>query len=514
MSPKMPLTPDEYEAMRAKEEAERNGGGHRPIDAAARFNSPIRPLPHSLEAEEHLIGACLVEDDNGFVLTRARAAGITPACFFDPKLGLMFDALLRMQTDGKPLGVVTLAEELKATRQLDSIGGYAFLAEVTSRTPTTAEAVHLISRVAELATVREIIRSAHLTIEQCYSSTSDISGLCDDVQLRTRLATGGLTRWTDWPEPVGAADLCANPPAKPPVLIEGIMYAGPSTMLLSGPSKSHKTFSALDVGIAISTGEPWLGHKTTKSVVLYLNLELQDFATEDRIAKIASARGHKPTNDLRVWNLRGKAVTLDALCVQLPLKIRQYGATVVCIDPHYKVSSISGMEENSNDDQGKLLSKMEEICAKENAALILTHHFAKGDAGAKNAIDRASGGGVFARWGDVMLTFTPHAEDDAMTIEMSLRNFPPVEPFVVRWEYPRWTRDSGLDPKDLKRANGGKFAEKYPPNFLLEVLGDKLMNNSEWEKAAGFPHSTFVRKRDELLNLGKVTLEMGCYRKL
>ena len=55
------------------------------------------------------------------------------------------------------------------------------------------------------------------------------------------------------------------------------------------------------------------------------------------------------------------------------------------IDPHYKVSSVSGMEENSNDSQGLLLAALENICTMNGAALILSHHFAKGDAGAKNA---------------------------------------------------------------------------------------------------------------------------------
>jgi hypothetical protein len=45
-----------------------------------------------------------------------------------------------------------------------------------------------------------------------------------------------------------------------------------------------------------------------------------------------------------------------------------------------------------------------------------------------------------------MLTFTPHQEADAMSVEMALRNFAPVDPFVVRWEHPLWQRDAELDP--------------------------------------------------------------------
>jgi len=60
-----------------------------------------------------------------------------------------------------------------------------------------------------------------------------------------------------------------------------------------------------------------------------------------------------------------------------------------------------------------LVAALETLCGLNGTALHISHHFAKGDGSMKNAIDRASGGGVFARWGDVMLTFTPHEEDEA-----------------------------------------------------------------------------------------------------
>lgn len=313
-----------------------------------------------------------------------------------------------------------------------------------------------------------------------------------------------------WPKPVSAAALCAAPPPIPPCLIDGIMYMG-GTMLLSGPSKSHKTYSALDAAIAIANGTPWLGHRTTQAPVLYLNLELQDFATASRIAAICSARGEKPPENLFPVNLRGHRVTLAQLTAQLPPLIKEFGAKAVAIDPHYKISSVSDMEENSNDAQGKLLNAMESITTMGGSSLILTHHFAKGDASTKNAIDRASGGGVFARWGDVMLTFTPHEEDDAMTVEMSLRNFAPVAPFVVRWIHPRWVRDDDLDPDKLKTSRGPK--EKHTAKHALAALGGGLMTYAQWEKSSRMSPTTFKRKRQELLDDGLVEQVGACYRK-
>ena len=312
-----------------------------------------------------------------------------------------------------------------------------------------------------------------------------------------------------WPEPVAASALCDAPPPTPDVLIAGVLYRG-GTMLVSGPSKSHKTYTMLDAAAAIADGRLWLDFKTTKTPVIYVNLELQNFAVAKRLDQISRATGTKPPAELHTWNLRGHHVSLVELTARLPEKIKSLGAGFVVVDPHYKVSAVSGMEENSNDSQGKLLAALEGLCGLNGAALAVCHHFAKGDASVKTAIDRASGGGVFARWGDVMLTFTPHEEADAMAVEMALRNFAPVDPFVVRWEHPLWVRDDQLDPAKLHRNRGGATVI-HTATKLLEALGSKSLTSSEWQKASGMTESTFLRRKKELEHSGKIERNGPCF---
>jgi RecA-family ATPase len=311
-----------------------------------------------------------------------------------------------------------------------------------------------------------------------------------------------VTATAAWPEPVTAADLCAAPPPTPAVLVDGVLYKG-GTMLISGPSKAHKTYTMLAQGIAIADGRPWLGFTTISTPVLYINGELQDFAVAHRVKAICGATATKPPAEFHLWNLRGHRVDLVELRGRLADKIERLGAGLVVIDPHYKVSCASGAEENSNDSQGALLAALEGICGLNGAALAISHHFAKGDASTKNAIDRASGGGVFARWGDVMWTFTPHEQDDAMTVEMSLRNFAPVPPFVVRWQHPLWVRDDQLDPAKLKRRPGGP-TQVHTADTALAALGKSMLTYSEWLNASGMSESTFRRRKDELEHAGRV----------
>jgi hypothetical protein len=278
------------------------------------------------------------------------------------------------------------------------------------------------------------------------------------------------------------------------VLIEGLLHQG-GTMLLSGPSKARKTYTYLDAGISLASGIPWLGHPTRKSVVAYLNLELPPHLVAQRVAAICEHRKIPPPADLHIWNLRGQKVDIDTIERLLPPLIEQTAAEATILDPHYKVSATSGMEENSNDDQGLLLSRMEALLGNAGSALLLAHHFAKGSAADKNAIDRASGGGVFARWPDVFMSLTPHEIDDAMTVEFALRAFPPMAPYVIRWAYPTWERDTELDPGHLKKA--GPKAKYSASDALKKLVAG--MTNAEWAKASGMKDATFRRKRDELV---------------
>jgi hypothetical protein len=138
--------------------------------------------------------------------------------------------------------------------------------------------------------------------------------------------------------------------------------------------------------------------------------------------------------------------------------------------------------------------------------VVLAGHFAKGNASAKETIDRISGSGVFARDPDSLVVFTKHEEEGAFVVEMILRNLPPVKPFVVKWQYPLFVREGSLDPARLKQA-GGRPA-KHTPEMLLECLGNQRLTSGEWEKIVREEHglcpSRFFELKNELKKAGKV----------
>src|SRR5947209_17055319 len=131
-----------------------------------------RSLPHSIEAEEYLLSCCLL--DGADVVSRCLEARIKPESFYDQKHGVIFERLLELYNRQAPIDVSVVAEELKTARQLDAIGGYAFLTQVSSRIPTTAQASYFIEKVREQSLLREIISSATGAVEAGFNFSGGI----------------------------------------------------------------------------------------------------------------------------------------------------------------------------------------------------------------------------------------------------------------------------------------------------------------------------------------------------
>jgi hypothetical protein len=294
-------------------------------------------------------------------------------------------------------------------------------------------------------TALELSQSPDLSPDEVYD------GLQDEFRKTASLSGSEL------PPIVEFEEFTASPIPRPSVLVEGLLHQG-SKMLISGGSKARKTWALMDLGISVHTGSPFLGLKTTQANALFINLELQPAFTQDRCIAIRRAKGLADVKGMDIWNLRGHSCDISKLRKQIMPKIRKSNYGLIIIDPIYKV--YGGRDENSVSDVAEIMNELEIIINETGAAVAFSAHQTKGIQSSKESIDRVSGSGAFARDVDSGLILTAHDEDDCYTAEASiLRNFPPFEPFVLRWDYPLLKRDDGLDPKHLKarkNPNTGK----------------------------------------------------------
>ena len=125
-----------------------------------------RELPHSLDAEEYLLACCFIDGTD--TVARCLEDKLTAKAFFAPANQVIYEKLLDLYQRNLPIDIAIVAEELKAAGQLDQIGGYAYLAQVSGRIPTTAQVTYFIERVRDLYVLREIIRAAGGIVERSF----------------------------------------------------------------------------------------------------------------------------------------------------------------------------------------------------------------------------------------------------------------------------------------------------------------------------------------------------------
>ena len=253
------------------------------------------------------------------------------------------------------------------------------------------------------------------------------------------------------------------------VVIEGLLRIGEKLGITAG-TKRFKTWLLLYIAYCVANGIEFLGFKTNKSKVVFFDLELSRNGLKRRLRRIQKAVGSGNFENLKICSLRGKAGLFCRNFGNIQTLITREQFKVVIIDPVYKF--LLGKEENSNGVVADVLERLTVFCMETEVALIYVHHHSKGNQASKESMDRGSGAGAWSRDPDAILDLPEHEhstpENRIFAAEITVRDFPPIDNFVVRWNFPLLTRDTeGLDPSKLKQrqAAGGR-----PKNDNTEVI--------------------------------------------
>jgi len=117
----------------------------------------LRVPPHSLEAEQSVIGGLLLDNET---FDRVGEA-VVAQDFYSRAHRIVFETIGEMIEKGEPVDLVTLTEALENAQQLEDAGGFAYLAELIKNTPSAANIVAYAEIVRERAVTREMISVAN-----------------------------------------------------------------------------------------------------------------------------------------------------------------------------------------------------------------------------------------------------------------------------------------------------------------------------------------------------------------
>ena len=134
-----------------------------------------RVPPHSAEAEKSVLGAAMLSKDALFDVMEV----VKPADFYDENHKEIFQAMIDLNRKNAPVDALTVAEELKKRNSLEMVGGRAYIASLSSMTPTTSNAMEYGRIVAEKASVRRLIETADDIVTKGYDGTMDANQMLD-----------------------------------------------------------------------------------------------------------------------------------------------------------------------------------------------------------------------------------------------------------------------------------------------------------------------------------------------
>lgn len=104
--------------------------------------------PHSIEAEQAVIGGLLLDDDSSERVQKVLAM-LKPDSFYSRPHKILFEEITRMHREQKPVDGLTLFDELERKSLTASVGGFAYIAEIAKNTPSAANIVAYAMQVRE-----------------------------------------------------------------------------------------------------------------------------------------------------------------------------------------------------------------------------------------------------------------------------------------------------------------------------------------------------------------------------
>ncbi len=124
-----------------------------------------RVLPHSIEAEQSVIGSMLM--DREAVISASEI--ITGSDFYQHQYGVMFDSMVELFNEGKPVDLVTLQDRLKEKDVPPEVSSLDFVRDIVSIVPTSANVKSYANIVREKSVLRRLIRTTEEIANSCYA---------------------------------------------------------------------------------------------------------------------------------------------------------------------------------------------------------------------------------------------------------------------------------------------------------------------------------------------------------
>ena len=137
-----------------------------------------RVLPHSLEAEQSVIGSMLM--DREAIITASEI--VTADDFYQHQYGVMYESMVELFNEGKPVDLVTLQNRLKEKDVPPEVSSLEFVRDIITTVPTSANVKYYATIVKEKAVLRRLIRVNEEIANDCYLGRDPLETILADTE--------------------------------------------------------------------------------------------------------------------------------------------------------------------------------------------------------------------------------------------------------------------------------------------------------------------------------------------
>ena len=137
-----------------------------------------RVLPHSLEAEQSVIGSMILDRDAILIASEI----LTSEDFYQKQYGAVFDAMVELCNEGKPVDLVTLQNRLKEKNLPPDISSMEYVRELLQTVPTSANVRYYAEIVSEKAILRRLIKANEEVENACYLQNESCADILEEAE--------------------------------------------------------------------------------------------------------------------------------------------------------------------------------------------------------------------------------------------------------------------------------------------------------------------------------------------
>ena len=137
-----------------------------------------RVMPHSIEAEQSVIGAMIMDRDAVTVASEM----LNVEDFYQKQYGTLFEAMTELYSEGKPIDLITLQNRLKEKDVPPEISSLEFVRDMITTVPTSANVKYYAEIVSEKALLRRLIKVNEDIAAECYAGKERVEDILEDTE--------------------------------------------------------------------------------------------------------------------------------------------------------------------------------------------------------------------------------------------------------------------------------------------------------------------------------------------